>query len=267
MKKADDLHREYLNLLDRGSEEQAYQRFIENNTRLIPRDFVQNHGIHLSLVLRKLPIGADYRTDFFFLSKSSDDWNAVFIEIEKPTSRFFKNSRNKFHNDFSHAIQQINTWRAWLSIDGNKQGLANQLNTIRVPVIMQRNPINCKYVLVFGRRAEYQDSELRRSLIRAEERDDFKIISFDSLAEDLEDKSDLYVGVRRNEFIDIQNDDVINDKLFIWTDPHMLTVNEMLYEKIKAKVAMNTPTPFGFSGHLLSNFHSNALEVAVRADK
>ncbi len=44
---------------------------------------MQNHGIHLSLVLRKLSFGADYKTDFFFFSKSSDDWNAVFIEIEE----------------------------------------------------------------------------------------------------------------------------------------------------------------------------------------
>jgi len=267
MKSAKELRDEYLTLLDGGREEQTYQRFIEENARLVPRDFVQNHGIHLSLVLRKLSFGADYKTDFFFFSKSSDDWNAVFIEIEKPTSRFFKNGSHEFHNDFVHAMQQINAWRAWLSIDGNKQGLANQLNTIRVPATMQRNPTHCKFILVFGRRAEYQDSELRRSRIHAEERDDFKIITFDSLAEGLEAKSNLYVGVRRNEFIDIQNDEIVDDNLFIWADPNMLTVNERLHAKIKAKVATNTPTPLKSTGHLMSNFHPNALKVAVHPDK
>ncbi len=164
-------------------------------------------------------------------------------------------------------MQQINAWRAWLSIDGNKQGLANELNTIRVPATMQRNPTHCKFILVFGRRAEYQDSELRRSRIHAEERDDFKIITFDSLAEGLEAKSNLYVGVRRNEFIDIQNDEIVDDDLFIWADPNMLTVNERLRAKIKAKVATNTPTPLKSAGHLKSNFHPNALKVAVRPDK
>lgn len=267
MKSAKELRDEYLALLEGGREEQIYQRFVEENTRLVPRDFVQNHGIHLNLILRKLCFGADYKTVFFFLSKSTDDWNAVFIEIEKPTSRFFKNSSQEFHSDFVHALQQINAWRAWLSIDANKQGLTNQLNTIRVPATMQRNPTHCKFILVFGRRAEYQDSELRRSRIHAEEREDFKIITFDSLAEGLEAKSELYVGVRRNEFIDIQNDEIVDDNLFRWADPNMLTVNERLHAEVKAEVAKNKPTPLNFTGHLASNFHPNALKIAVRTDK
>lgn len=267
MKSAKELRDDYLTLLSGGHEEQIYQRFIEQNTRLVPRDFVQNHGVHLSLVLRKLSFGADYKSDFFFFSKSSDDWNAVFIEIEKPTSRFFKNGSHEFHRDFVAALQQINCWRAWLAIDGNKQSLVNQLNTICVPARMQRNPTHSKFILVFGRRSEYQDSELRRSRIHAEEREDFKIITFDSLAESLEAKRELYVGVRRNEFIDIQSDEIVDDNLFMWADPNMLTVNERLHTKIKARVATNKPTPLGFTGHLTSNFHPNALEVAVCSDK
>jgi len=267
MKSAQELRDEYLTLIGDGREEQVYQRFIEENPRLVPRDFMQNHGLHLWLVLRKLSFGADYKSDFFFLSKSSDDWSAVFIEIEKPISRFFKDGSQEFHTDFVHALQQINTWRAWLSIDGNKQGFINQLNTIRVPAAMQRNPTYCKFVLVFGRRAEYQDSELRRSRIHAEERDDFKIITFDSLAEGLASKDELYVGVRRNEFIDIQNDEIVDDSLFIWADPNMLTVNERLYAKLEARVAKNRPSPPRITGHLMSNFHPNALKVKVRHDK
>ena len=39
------LAREYLALLARGSNEQFYQRFIEEHTELVPRDFVLNHGV------------------------------------------------------------------------------------------------------------------------------------------------------------------------------------------------------------------------------
>lgn len=45
----------------------------------IPKEGRANHGIGLSLVLRKLSFGADYKTDFFYFSKSAYDWNAVFI--------------------------------------------------------------------------------------------------------------------------------------------------------------------------------------------
>ncbi|MFG1419354.1 Shedu anti-phage system protein SduA domain-containing protein [Xanthobacter sp. V0B-10] len=265
MTNAKDLREEYLTLLDGGHNEQVYQRFIETHTQLTPRDFVQNHGVHLRLVLRKLSFGADFKSDFFFLSKSSDDWNAVFIEIEKPTSRFFKDGSQEFHPDFVHALQQINSWRAWLSIDGNMPGFVSQLSSLRVPTTMQRNPTYPKFVLVFGRRAEYQDSELRRSRIRAEEREDFKIITFDSLAEGLSGKERLWLGVRRAEFIDLQDDEIVDDNIFIWADPHMLTVSETLHTQIKKVAAKNTQAPFHISGrgHLASNLHPNALEVKV----
>ena len=89
-KSANELRDEYLKLLEGKHVEQTYQSFIENNTRLIPRDFMQNHGIHLSLVLRKLSFGADYKSDFFFLSKSSDDWNAVLWRLRSPVRNFLE---------------------------------------------------------------------------------------------------------------------------------------------------------------------------------
>ena len=91
------LKAEFSKLLDQNLTEQNYQLFMEENTRLVPREFVQNHGIHFSLVLRKLGFGADYKSDFVYLSKSSDDWNCVLIEIERPGAKFFKTGTNDLH--------------------------------------------------------------------------------------------------------------------------------------------------------------------------
>ncbi len=55
-----DLRDEFLRLLDEKLPEQRYQSFIEQNTPLVPHEFVQNHGIHLDVVVRKLGFGADY---------------------------------------------------------------------------------------------------------------------------------------------------------------------------------------------------------------
>ncbi len=38
------LREEYLALLDGTHNEQTYQSFIEQNTELVPREFIQNHG-------------------------------------------------------------------------------------------------------------------------------------------------------------------------------------------------------------------------------
>ena len=224
----------YLALLDGNHDEQTYQSFLERYTRFIPREFVQNHGIGLGLVLRQLALGGDYKTDFFYFSKSSDDWNAVFIEIEKPSSRFFKGSTTKLHADFLNALQQINTWKAWFLSDQNKAAFLSSMSMVQVPTHMARNPTFNKYVLVFGRRDEYAGNETRRRLVRANETDDFKIISFDSLAEGLNAKEELTVGARHNHFIDILSDAITEPGLYAWMEPTQLRVSKRLHEKLKS---------------------------------
>lgn len=219
-------------LLDEGHEEQVYQAFLEKNTLFMPRESVQNHGIHLGLVLRELSFGADYKTDFFYFSKSSDDWNAVFIELEKPTSRFFKGSTNEFHGDFLRAQQQINQWKAWFLSDQNKAGFLATVSAIQVPQHMARNPTYNKYVLVFGRRAEYEGNEDRRRVVKAAESDDFKIITFDSLVEGLGQKNELTVGSRHNQFIDILTDEITEPGMYAWMEPTQLRVSKALQEKL-----------------------------------
>jgi Domain of unknown function (DUF4263) len=226
-KSAQQLRDEFLALLDKGHPEQLYQEFIETNTRLVPREFVQNHQIHFDLVLRKPSFGADYKSDFAYLSKSSDDWNCVLVEIEHPTARFFKDKSNEFHPAFVKATQQINLWRAWLLDSTNKAAFVdNTIGLIRVP--LEKNVTYPKFVLVHGRRAEYKGSPIRRRRIAAEERDNFKIMTFDSLAEGLHAKGDLYVGVRRNEFIDIVSDVFLSESMFCWMEPEHLRIGRRL---------------------------------------
>jgi hypothetical protein len=126
------LRKEYFDLLDKELPEQDYQAYLESNTRLVPREFVQNHGIGCALVLRKLSFGPDYKSDFFYFSKSPDDWNAVFIELEKPQQRFFRKDNNEFHPDFLQALAQIDQWRAWFN-RGNQDTFLRNVRPIQVP--------------------------------------------------------------------------------------------------------------------------------------
>ena len=57
--------------MDDDRPERVYQLFIEANTELVPREFVQNHGIHFDLVFRQFGLASDYVCDFAYLSKSS----------------------------------------------------------------------------------------------------------------------------------------------------------------------------------------------------
>lgn len=238
---APELRERFLRLLDEQKGEQVYQAFMERHTRLIPREFVQNHGLHFDLVLRKLKFGADYISDFFYMSKSSDDWNLVFVEIEKPQSRYFKDGSNEFHPDFLKGLQQIGLWRAWLTDPANLAGFLKQLQPIRLPLTMTRNPSHPKFVLVHGRRAEYHGNDVRRSLVQAQERPDFKIMSFDSLVEGLAHKHDCYIGVRHNEYVEILGDRIITAELFGWIEPTSFKVSKALRE-----VMLSGPAEHGY---------------------
>lgn len=228
-----DLREQFLALLDRQEGEQVYQAFMERHTRLIPREFIQNHGLHFDLVLRKLAFGADYKSDFFYMSKSSDSWHAVFVEIEKPQSRYFRDNSNDFHPDFVAALQQIGRWRAWLSQPDNLAGLLVALAPMHLPPVMRRNPVYPKFVLVHGRREEYHANDVRRSIVHAEERDDFHIMSFDSLVEGLSHKHDCYIGVRHNEFIEIRGDRIVTPELFGWAEPTQFQVSAALRDGLR----------------------------------
>jgi Zn-dependent M32 family carboxypeptidase len=80
------LAQRFRKLLEENLSEQSYQQFIESNTELVPREFTQNHGVHLDLVIRKLSLAKDYCADFFYMAKSSADWNLILVELEKPLS-------------------------------------------------------------------------------------------------------------------------------------------------------------------------------------
>ena len=225
--------REFFQLLDGNHNEQVYQSFLERNTRFIPREFEQNHGIHLSLVLRKLSLGADYKTDFFYFSKSSDDWNAVFVDIERPSSRFFRDNTNDLHPDFHKALEQISRWKGWFFSEENRKTFLSMVRPIHVPYHMAGNPTFYKYVLVYGRRVEYAGNEHRRHLVKSKEADDFKVITFDSLAEALPKKYDLTIGSRHNEFIDVLTDAITDPSLYAWVEPTQLRVSRSLRDMLR----------------------------------
>lgn len=223
----------FLQMLDGGHPEQVYQNYIEENTSLTPREFVQNHGIHFDMVFRKISLAKDYAPDFFYLSKSSADWNLVFVEIEKPHSRYFKDNSTDLHPDFLAGLDQIARWRAWFDNPANFVSFIDStIASVRVPESMRRNKCHIKYVLVHGRRAESEGSELKRGLIRAREADDFHIMSFDSLVESLHTKSQLYLCVRKNEFVEIISKRFIDEAVFSWMDPSQLRISDELRSDI-----------------------------------
>lgn len=237
--------KDFAELLEQPEKEQVYQAFLEKHPQLVPQEFVQNHGVHFSLVFRKLKLAENYTTDFFYLSKSSGDWNAVFVEIEKPSSRYFKNGKDEFHSDFLAGLNQIDRWRAWLLTPGNAEHIFSEtLEPVWQPVGMRRNPRFFKFVLVTGRRSEYESDDRKSRLIVSKERDDFKIVSYDSLLDGASSNQGVYMAVRENARVKILTPEFVNEGIFGWIDPARLEISKQLHENIlKGRDAWRTFSP------------------------
>jgi len=220
----------YLKLLDGEFKEQVYQDFLEEYPEFVPREFIQNHGVHLNVVLRKVPFGGEYISDLVYLSKSSGDWNVVLVELEKPQSRYFKDDAGNFHSEFLAGLQQINRWRAWFDSSENRAYFVNTtLGFLRVPPTLRGNPCRIKYVLVTGRAADAKGNARKRGLITSEERDGtFTILSFDSLLRLEAKPSPRYVGGLRGIGLDILSSRFAGESLFSWVGPDQIRITDAL---------------------------------------
>lgn len=66
---------------------------------LIPTPHMLNHQLHYNFFISKLPLGQKYKTDFVYLTKSSDSWWIVLMELENQHKKMFKG--NYKHAEFS----------------------------------------------------------------------------------------------------------------------------------------------------------------------
>ena len=170
---------EFLGLYNQDSSvEEDFQKFLEHNTCLIPRQFVQHHGIELNVVYVKVSLGNDYISDFMFVTKSSADWTCVHIEIENPKKPIFK-EKGGFSALYNDARTQVKNWEVWFKKSENKSSFENSIK-IALRSNMRDNPINHKFILIYGRDSEI-DCEQKKRLWSGEKNID--AMTWDSLFE------------------------------------------------------------------------------------
>lgn len=185
---------EYLALLekvhrgDKTVNESTMQDFLERHAALIPTPFLLNHGLHFDAFISKLPIGSRF-CDLAYLTKSSDEWWVVLLELENPHKKLFKGDVDhaEFTADFTQALQQIKDWKTYISDYKN-----NVINTIqRLLQPLSENKVSFKYVLVMGSREETLVSKARRRALAEENRGGIKILTYETILSDYMRESKL----------------------------------------------------------------------------
>lgn len=167
------------NLDDASLTENDIQRLLEEKTELISTPFLLNHHLHFNSIISKFKISDGLISDFAFLTKSSDFWNLVLIELEDPKKRIFTSSNEqiKFHSDFNHAMDQIIEWKGY--IEQYSEEIKRRIDPIRIP--LNDRPIRFKYVLIYGRNSEKENDHRRSRMFAQKTNDDIRVMTFDSL--------------------------------------------------------------------------------------
>lgn len=178
---------EFIKLLNSKQNESVYQDYLEKHSELIPCNLCTlNHGVHWNFVFSKLAISQNYITDFAYLTKSTQEWYVVLIELEKVSKKFFKiNGKNlEFSADFTSALNQVNDWK--LELTHSNELLKKDLKPLLgFNLTFRANPITFKYMLIYGRSEEI-DTELKKEKFKQiQQQNDIIIVTYDSLVSNI----------------------------------------------------------------------------------
>ncbi|SEW31413.1 Shedu anti-phage system protein SduA domain-containing protein [[Clostridium] fimetarium] len=175
---------EYKNLLlNNSDDEKFFQTFFEENPSYVPGAlelFGQSgHYPYMHTLVSQPQIGGPFRRipDFVWLANDSLTFSPVFIEIEQPSKKMFTTAGNLTAN-FSQAIGQIYEWKAILNKPVNQLMLFDYFNITNE---ISKKSFEPQFLLIYGRRAEYENNDLLTGKRTSARHDNIDIISFDRL--------------------------------------------------------------------------------------
>ena len=159
--KASQLSQEYRTLCATATKEEELQIFLRNHPEFIYPDFIECYP--------KLPLGAEYATDYVLLVQGHQGPAYVFVEIERPDKPLFTDAGH-FSHQFTQAKNQLLQWDNWITT--NHAYLADKLKGLARP----------EFHLVMGRSESLSDEE--KTTIGAEfNRANYHFSTFDVLAD------------------------------------------------------------------------------------
>lgn len=171
----------FRDLIDaRKDNENEVQAYLEENTALIVTPHLRHHDLHMNCLISKFPMG-DRTPDFAYLTKSSNAWTLVLVELESPAKKLFLKSGDHVSNTakFNAAMDQIKVWKEYWRRE--KAEVIKSLDALLVPAATKKNDMALKFVLVIGRSSEMARNQARRDRLVTHEADDLAILTYDTL--------------------------------------------------------------------------------------
>ena len=82
------------------TKEQCIQNYLEKYSDMIPINLVLNHNVLFDFIISKLSINTGYKCDFAYLTKSSDNYRLVLIELEDSDKKNIYRFKKKYKISF-----------------------------------------------------------------------------------------------------------------------------------------------------------------------
>ena len=175
---------EYQLILENCSDDETvFQKFFEENPSFLPGGLElfgnSGHYPYMDALISQPEIGGVFRRipDYVWLANDSLTFAPVFIEIEKPSKKMF-NLNNTVTAPFSQAYGQIQEWKYILNQPINIQIMYDYFN---LPIDMRKKTFKPQFLLVYGRRDEYDGNQWRTGIRASYKTDDIDIMSYDRL--------------------------------------------------------------------------------------
>ncbi len=145
--------------LNTARNENDIQSFLQLNPILLLQHLGGGHG---RWVIPKQRLGAEYVTDFLIGERSSIGFEWQAVELESPNVPMF-NKKGDPSKELTHAIRQIQDWRAWLSRNQNYAARPKAEGGLGLSDIIS----TLHGLILLGRRKDINPStsELRRQMV------------------------------------------------------------------------------------------------------
>lgn len=176
----------YASILSCNYQEKVYQEFFEENPAFLPGAYeiignATGHAPYMNALISQPIIddGIQRKPDFMWLAKNSLCFCPVLIEIERPSKEEFRKDEYA-RSGFTQAVGQIKQWKAILNSSNGREQFYERYN---IPPHFRELKFMPQYLLLFGRRSEYERDPWLTRLRAEEESGDTRIFSFDRLTE------------------------------------------------------------------------------------
>jgi hypothetical protein len=180
------VRREWSDLLNSqaGCDERTIHKFLESHPSLVPGAYSMTgpsgHAPFPQALISEAPLAGIGRRipDFIWLAKDSGNFSPVFIEIESPCKRWFTDAGVPHHH-LTEAMNQLAEWQAWLN---RPENVTVFYENFQVPDYIRRTlHFRPEFVLIYGRRAEFDERPNLRRLRAQFERHGQAVMTFDRL--------------------------------------------------------------------------------------